>query len=278
MSSQNSIIPREIEAFNAWITTTNAYLLLSTLIGSTSTQNSTRFGFGALSYNSTTQTILQAFQAYLTQWQAKYPAWLDKKGQRSEAVTNALHLIIDALVADDKTGNKYIQKIKATSVLTALDCTTFGLPVKLASALTGGGSHVHSSTTTTETARTIPTSEQVYAKLIPVGGNQIKCKCYKKSTDKRAGKLEGFDLVEIVWAVFPNVLPADTLLPTDASDSRLTSGHSTKADFLQNTGTGNAGKTFVAFFRWAKSKHPNLDALERPLYLHYFIGFLSVKK
>lgn len=258
MSNEGTIIPREIEAFNAWITTACAYLLQSTLIGSTTTQNSTRFGFGALSYNSTTVTILQAFQAYLTQWQAKYPAWLDKKGQRSEAVTNALHLIIDVLVADDKTGNKYIQKIKATSVLTALDCTTFGLPVKLASPLIGGGSHVHA-TTPPATARTTPTSEQVYVKLIPVGGNKIKCKCYKKSTDKRAGKLKGFDLVEIVWAIFPNELPAGTLLPTDASDSRLTSGHSTKADFLQNTGTGNAGKTFVAFFRWAKSKHPDLD-------------------
>jgi hypothetical protein len=258
MSSPGTVIPREIEAFNAWITTTNAYLLLNTLVGSTSTQNATRFGFGALSYNSTTQTILQAFQAYLAQWQAKYPAWLDKKGQRSEAVTNALHLIIDALVADDKTGNKYIQKIKATSVLTALDCTTFNLPVKLASPLTGGGSHVHT-TAPAATARTIPTSEQVFVKLIPVGGNQIKCKCYKKSTDKRAGKLKGFDLVEVGWAVFPNVLPAGTLLPTDAGDSRLTAGHSTKADFLQSTGTGNAGKTFIAFFRWAKSKHPTLD-------------------
>lgn len=226
-------------------------------MGSTNVLNSTRFGFGANSYNSTTTTILQAWQAYLAQWIVLFPKWQDKKGQRSQAITDALHLIIDNVIADDKTGNKYILKIKSISGLTALDCTTFNLPVKLASPL-GGGSHVHT-TTPAATARTIATSEQVFAKLIPVGGNQIKCKCYKKSTDKRAGKLKGFDLVEAMWALFPNVLPLGTTLPTDASDSRLTPAHSTKADFLLSTGTGNAGKTLVVFFRWAKSKHPTLD-------------------
>ena len=48
-------------------------------------------------------------------------------------------------------------------------------------------------------------------------------------------------------------------LPTDANDARLVMAHISHASFLLATGTNNANKILVVFFRWAKSKHPELD-------------------
>ena len=242
MANEGSLIPRAIIAFDAFIRTTNAYLILGT------PTNAVRFGW--------TPAMLTAWQTYLANWIPFFTKYQDKKGQRSTAVTDGLHQIINQVVADDKI-SKYILKVKSTIGLVVLDCTTFNLPKTLASPATGG---THHATTIGESARTIPATEQVYVKLIPEGGGIVKCKCYKESAETgRAGKLKGFNLVEYVWAVFPNVLPTGTVLPTDASDTRLAPGHSTKANFLSNTGPNNAGKTLVMFFRWAKSKHPALD-------------------
>ncbi len=235
MKTQTSLIPRSISGFNGYITKTTAFLIL--LTGGTA--NWTRYNW--------TNANLLFWQGILASWQPLYATYLDKK-QRTTAVKDQLHALITQLVEYDKP-NKLILKIKATVGATVADCETFNVPLSYALVTTPA-------TSGSVTAKKSPTDELVYPKIKPVGGGVIKCACYPLNGKGRAHKLEGFDLVEYAWGVFA---AGTTGLPTDANDSRLTQGHSSHADFLLPTGTNNANKTLIIFFRWAKSKHPNLD-------------------
>lgn len=239
MSHENSLIPRNITGFNGYIVKTTPYLILLT----DGTANWSRYGW--------TNNNLVFWQEVFADWQPLYATYLDKK-QRTTAIKDELHALVKKLVDYDKP-NKLILKIKSTVGATVTDCQTFNVPLSYASdtgTTIGGSSNV--------STKTSATSELVYPKIKPVGGGVVKCACYPLNGKGRAHKLEGFDLVEYAWAVFPATTAA-TDLPTDANDMRLEKGHSSHADFLLPTGTNNANKIFVIFFRWAKSKHPNLD-------------------
>jgi hypothetical protein len=119
------------------------------------------------------------------------------------------------------------------------------------------------------TERINPTTQAVYIKLIPQAGGMVKCKCYTIAAESgRPHKLAGFDLVEYAVAVFYS---GTANLPVLATDARLTYAHNSRASFVLATaalttnlpalaaGATAPAKTMVIFFRWAKSKHPNLD-------------------
>ena len=262
MKTQNAIIPRSILEFNLYIILTNAYLLkLTGGVLNWKRYNWTNGAVGQLTNN------LADWQNFLAQWNLLYAQYEDKKGQRTSAITEQLHLIIEAVIAYD-TANKLINLIKATVGLTALDCQTWNLPVSLANP-TGGNHTHHAPIATNETARTVATTEGVYPKLIPAVGGFVRCKCYTEASESgRPHKLAGFDIIEYAFGIFYS---GTTNLPTSAADPRLAIAHSTKASFiLQTAGIINnltalaAGaiapaKILVIFFRHAKSKHPDLD-------------------
>ncbi|HEX7414638.1 MAG TPA: hypothetical protein VF411_11395, partial [Bacteroidia bacterium] len=150
------------------------------------------------------------------------------------------------------------------------DCSAWRLPEDLA-APTGGhlpGTHP-TNTQAAATDRTAPTAEGVYARLIAELGGLVHIKAFCEASESgRSHKLAGFDEVEFMSGVFYNNNPN---LPTAETDARLVKGHSTKTNFLLATagmtanlptlpaGTVAPAKVLIIFFRWAKSKHPNLD-------------------
>lgn len=236
-----SIIPRSIAGFDTYIQKTNTYLTLGT------PTNAVRFNW--------TTGNLTAWQGFKSLWMPLHAQYADKRGQRTTAITEQLHIIIDNAVAYAKA-NRLIELIKATITLSALDCETFNLPVTLAVPVTGGGSTL-SNTGAGSTARAVPTGALVYPKLKPEGGGMVRCKCFTLAAQSgRAHKLAGFDLVDYAWAVFA---AGTANLPTDANDTRLAKDHSSRASFLLATGTNNSNKVLVIFFRWVKSKNTGLD-------------------
>lgn len=250
MTSSKTNIPRTIKEFNTFITTVCAYLILG------SPTNATRLGI--------TATILSQLQAYLNQWNPLYASYLNRKGTYTTAIRNSLLGIISAMVLYDKQ-NKVIEKVKATANLTSEDCSVFNLPQSLSLALPS----THSLPVVEKLGKTIVTVEAVYPKLISEVGGYVKVKAYSVAAQTgRAKKLKGFDLLDYAVAVFYS---GTANLPTHATDSRLTQGHSSKASFVVETPgmTSNlpalaAGqielvKIAVFFFRWAKSKHPDQD-------------------
>jgi hypothetical protein len=245
-----SIIPREIEEFNSYIIHTNDYLILG------SPTNAVRFGW-------TAQNLLD-WQAFRTEWELLYFKYSDKKEYYTTAIKNSLVAIVAKAIVYDRE-NKLILKIKATVGLTPDDCAVFKIPISFVSPgltkLAGKSGGDKNKTTITE--------EKVFPQIKPVGGGFVKIGANLFSKESgRPHKPEGYDMLEYKVAVFYSGT-ADT--PTQVSDPRLSLAYSSKAGFMAdlNVYTSNLpvlvadavppAKMAVFFFRWAKSKHPNLD-------------------
>ncbi len=250
MPFERTIIPRDIEGFNLYINQTNDYLILG------SPTNAVRFGWTAQN--------LSDWQDFRTDWEPLYFSYSDKKGGYTTAIKTKLETIIANAVIYDRE-NKLILKVKATVGLTVDDCTIFRIPQSYASPqmikLPG--------TSIADKNKTIATLEGVYPRLLPTIGGFVKVECFLEIAESgRAHKPEGYDLVEYAVAVFYR---GTTNLPTAATDTRLTVVHSSKATFVLQTATMTSNlpalaedaiepsKIAIFFFRWAKSKHPNLD-------------------
>ncbi len=245
-------IPRNIKGFDLFIRQTYAYLLLGT------PTNSSRYNW--------TAAFVAQWLAFLNQWTPLHLLYEDKKGGYTTDVKNDLLAIIENTI---KYANehKLIELIRATVSLTSKDCSTWNLPAKLV--LPAGGTPNNINNETIITDRINPTTEAVYIKLIPQAGGMVKCKCYIAAAESgRPRKLAGFDLIEYAVAVFYS---GTANLPVLATDARLIIAHSTRAGFVLPTaaltanlpalaaGATAPAKTMIIFFRWAKSKHPNLD-------------------
>jgi hypothetical protein len=246
------IIPRTIKPFNTFLNSTCSYLPLG------SPTNAVRFNW--------TSSNLSTWLGYQTLWTPLFNQY-SSKDTYTTAIKNKLLGIITNAVNYDRN-NKLIELIRACATLNADDCLIFGLPAKLAI----GTSSTHSAASlakTKKTDKTIIPEELVYPKITPIGGGILHIKAYlEKVQSGRPHKPEGFDELEYAIGVFYSTA---TGLPTSPNDARLTKEYSTKANFklLTDAHTVNltaipAGqatplKVAVLFFRWAKSKHPDLD-------------------
>ena len=252
MTEHHSIIPEDVPGFHTYINRTTPYLTLG------SPTNAARFNWPG--------TAVTFWQGIFTQWNAKYALFSDKKGSYTTDMGTDLKGIISKTVKYARE-NKLIELIRATLNLTSLDCSTFNLPATLAVPSTG--THILVTAKTKEADKTIATKEPVYVKIIPEAGGIIHIKAYPEIAESgRAHKLEGYDLLEYAIGVFNS---GTSGLPTHATDPRLTIAHSSRANFLLPTVALTANipllaanaveplKMAVLFFRWAKSKHPNLD-------------------
>ena len=141
----------------------------------------------------------------------------------------------------------------------------FNLPIKLVVPSVS----THSVAKSNVIDKTIVIAEAVYPKLIPAAGGFLQVKVFPSIAQSgRAHKLEGFDLLDYTIGVFNS---GTSGLPTHATDQRLTSSYSSKASFILPTAALTANipalaageaeplRMAVLFFRWAKSKHPDLD-------------------
>ena len=154
MSNVDTNIPRGIKEYDTYIKQTNVYLIQGT------PENYLRFGWTAAN--------LSAWQGFETQWNLLFPLYSDKKGGYTTDTGIGLKNIIGATVLYDKQ-NKLIFKIKATTGLTPLDCSTFHLPLSLSEIVPS----IHHPLTPFTKDKTVLTSILVYPKLIPEGGGNI---------------------------------------------------------------------------------------------------------
>ncbi len=250
MSNGKNYIPRSIKLFDLYLARICAYLILGT------PTNATRFNWTAAN--------LAAMQNFLTLWTPLHTQYTNKKGGYMPVIRTKLFAIISNAVAYAQT-NKLIELVMSTVSLNADDCVAFGLPEKLVIVPTGQKPIIKIK----EADKTIITSEAVYPKLIPIVGGFVHIKGYtEKAQSGRPHKLKGFDLLEFSAAVFYSTA---TALPGNADDARMLIGHSSKSSFILATaamtnnltaiaaGSATPLKEAIFFFRWAKSKHPNLD-------------------
>jgi hypothetical protein len=250
MASDHTIIPRSIKGFNTFIVKTNAYLILGT------PTNAVRFNWTAIE--------LTTWQGFLSAWTPLFNLYSDKKESYTTAIKNKLLGIIGNAVIYAQT-NKLIELVRATASLNGDDCAVFNLPARLAIPSTS----THSTAKTKELDKTVIPSEVVYPQIIPIGGGILHIKAYtEKKQSGRPHKLKSFDLLEYAIGVF---YLGTSGLPTHPTDTRLAIAHSSKANFKLPTatmttnlpalaaGASEPSKIAVFFFRWAKSKFPDLD-------------------
>jgi hypothetical protein len=248
--ADRSIIPRDIEGFNNYINQTNDYLILG------SPTNAVRFGW-------TAQNLLD-WQDFRTEWNELYFQYSNRKVSYTTAIKDGLESIIAKAILYD-WDNKLTLKIKATVGLSSIDCNTFRIPVYYSMPLI----NKVQATKSRDTNKTSMTEELVYPKFIPIGGGFVKIECFLESGGSgRAHKPVGYDLLEYKVAVFYSGT-AD--IPRQINDTRLSQAYSSKATFILDTTVFKSNLPVVAectpepatmavfFFRWAKSKHPNLD-------------------
>jgi hypothetical protein len=246
----HSYIPRSIEAFYLYLVQTCAYLVLGV------PTNAVRFNWTAAN--------LTAWQNFLSQFTPLYNQYTNKKAGYTTDVKDKLMAIIANAVLYART-NKLIELIKATVSINTTDCNTFKLPVSLAVPSTS----THSVAKTKVLDKTIIIKELVFPEIIPIGGGMLHIKAYlNEKQSGRPHKPEGYDELEYAVGVFYSTAIG---LPISYNDARLTKDYSTKSNFklLTDTITTNltaipAGqatplKVAMLFFRWAKSKHPDLD-------------------
>ncbi|MDD2799065.1 MAG: hypothetical protein PHV20_10765 [Bacteroidales bacterium] len=218
-----SRIPRTIDLFDSYISTTSAYLLAGT-----PTNNGTRLGFS--------ESEISGWNDINEKWTPVYNKYKDKKTGRTTAVKDQLLIFIDEAIEYDRTYN-LLDRIAVSLNVTVNDLETFNIKKGLLE----------------KTTRTIPTTaikESVQPILIPFGGGTVTVKCYS-STSPRASIFGDADSVQYLYSV-------DTPVPESANTPGLIQGLSTRATFDLHLGTQNGGKRVYIFLRWYNTKHPEL--------------------
>lgn len=216
-------IPRTIDLFNPYISSTSAYLLAGA-----PTNNGTRLGLS--------EEEISGWNDISTKWNPLYEKYKDKKTGRTTAIKDQLLLCIDEAVEYDRTCN-LLDRIAVSLNVTVHDLETFNIKKGLLE----------------KTTRTIPTTaikEPVEPILVPFGGGNVTVKCYS-STSARAAIFGDADSVQYLYSV-------DTPVPESASTPGLIQGLSTRATFDLALGAQNGGKRLYLFLRWYNTKHPEL--------------------
>ena len=104
----------------------------------------------------------------------------------------------------------------------------------------------------TRTIRSTMIKELCYAIIVMIGGCKAICKCRSILSGKRASLLPDCDMVEVAYIIGDK----ETKVPdADSIDKRM---RFSKATFMLDLGTINAGKILYIYFRWTISTHPDL--------------------
>jgi len=218
-----SRIPRSIDSFSTYITNTNTYMLAGT------PTNWSRLGW--------LQAEMTQWTSFVTQNAPLYAKYSDKKGGRTTAVIEQLHLIIKQCTTLNNN-NHLLDRIAAAPTVSIIDMQTFHINkgVLQASARTNVQAGI---------------AETVTAALVPIGGGDVQMKCRTTHDSKRPSIPDDADSVQYAYQ-------AGGTAPVSADDASLKKDMSTRAAFTLHTGPGNAAKSLYIFFRWYNSKHPDL--------------------
>ncbi|MBB3188291.1 hypothetical protein [Microbacter margulisiae] len=216
-------IPRSINQFDEYITTTTAYLEAGT-----PTTNATRLGI--------TEEEVTQWKSFNTQWSPLYALYVDKKNSRTTTVKDKLLKIISNTVDFNKLSH-FLDRIAASVSVTIDDLAMF---------------HIGKGTLDAE-ARTVgekPIQESVSVTLAPLGGNVVSVKC-RSSIGSRYSIYPGANCVQYLYMVSETP-------PESEEAPGLKMNISTKAIFNLSLGAGNIGKFLYIYLRWYNTKHPEL--------------------
>lgn len=176
-----SRIPRMIDGFNPFIINTNTYMLAGT------PPNWQRAGW--------VQAEMTLWTGYSTSWAPLYAKYSDKKGSRTTAIKDQLHLIIKQCIALDKS-NHLLDRIAASAAVTITDMETFHIKKGVLQATKALGKHT-------------VISDAVVVALQPIGGGNISVKCRTGHDSKRPSIAAGSNSVQYAYqvAVLPRLAP-----------------------------------------------------------------------
>ena len=222
--SDGSRIPRQIEEFNSYISTTNTYLLEGA-----PTTNADRLGILA--------TEVTKWSAIGTLWSPLFMKYSDKKNSRTTAIKDQLLQLITDCVNLDQTCH-ILDRIAASPNVTIVDMETFNIKKGVLQK-------------TARTVSTSPVAERVMPSIQPIGGGSVSIKC-RSTTGEGTAIIGGADSVQYVYQV-GNTPPIST------EGEGLKNGLSTKASFTVALGTASSAKYLYIYFRWYNTKHPELS-------------------
>jgi hypothetical protein len=216
-------IAREIDGFNPYIINTNTYMLAGT------PTNWSRLGW--------LQAEMTQWTGFVTQWTPLYAKYSDKKGSRTTAITDQLHLIIKQCIGLDKS-NHLLDRIAASPNVTILDLETFHIKKGVLQ-------------DNTHTQRHAEVADALVVDLQSVGGGDIAVKCRTSHDSKRSSIADGADCVQYAFQIGGTA-------PASADITGLKVETSSHAAFTLHLGSASSGKTLFIFFRWYNTKHPAL--------------------
>jgi len=215
-------IPRTINEFDVYLTNTAAYIQQST------PQNGKRLGLS--------DAEMARWEAYRKEWAPVYNLYADKKSGRTTAVRDQLRVLIDSVVAFDRT-NHLLDRIASSTAAVIADYEVFNLK----------------SGSLKKRNHTVPTAsivEPVAVRLIPVGGGRVTVKCYT-TIGRRAGIYSGGNSVQYCYCVGSEP-------PTSAEAEGLKSSLSTRGILSVDLGAASCGKHLYIYLRWYNMHHPHL--------------------
>jgi hypothetical protein len=94
-------------------------------------------------------------------------------------------------------------------------------------------------------------ADSVFTSAKPIGGGDMRLYFKNQSSNKRAGKPHGVDIVQLAYKLGD---PA----PASPADAGLIIFNSSKALFTMHLGPASSGLRFHLYARWFNTKYPNL--------------------
>ena len=217
-------IPRSINEFGTYISSTNIYLS-----SGARQSNGLRLGISP-------EEMVQ-WKAFEENFSPLLLLYNDVANSRTRAIRNNLVEIIDKTIAYDQA-NHILDRIAASPNATVYDLGAFNI---------NGG--VPTKTTRSRSITII--REPVSVTFQQLGGAIIAIKCYS-TTGARAAIFGEADSVQFMYKT-------GTVPPTSTNEDGLKSGLSTKGSFNLELNPEYKGKYLFIYFRWYNTKHPEMS-------------------
>jgi hypothetical protein len=217
--SDGSRIPRRVEKFNQFLTSTTAYLLTGT------PTNAERLGI--------LPEEVSQWSDINARWGSNYLKYGDKKNSRTTSVIEEIkHVILDLIDLDHSC--HLLDRIAASPNATITDLETFNIKRGILQK-------------STRSKPTTPITELVVPAIQPIGGGFVSIKC-RSHAGNSASIIDGADCVQYNYSVGGTP-------PASAETEGLKTGLSTKASFTLSLGAASAKKELFIFFRWFNTKY-----------------------
>jgi hypothetical protein len=221
--SDRSRMPRGLDDFGTYLTSTNAYLKEGS-----PTTNAVRLG---LLDSDTTY-----WSGLLIKWNDVYPQYSDKLYSRTMDVRNQLLAMVSEAIDFDQRYS-FLDRIASSQNVNVTDLGIFNIRKGVLQ----------------KSSRAVPQrpiQEPVTVTVQQLGGGSFSVKCYS-STGQRPCIYTDANCVQFAFMI------GDTA-PTSPKAQGMTINLSTKSTFVLSLDPENQAKNLYIYFRWFNTKHPEI--------------------